>query len=467
MTDTPTGGAGPNAPEPSSRPPGPPPPPPPATGGPVGPGGPPGPGWPGGPNWPGGPGGPGAPGGPGTPGGPPPGGPGWPPSGGWYHGPFPVPGLIAKESIPRAMGKTAAKCVVALVTLGAGGLLGLFLTIAVLAALAQAADDDGGGPSSLRTTFVVGDKGNDNKLLAIPITGLILGEKESGGGLFSLVDATYGYEIKAKLEAAAERDDIKGIVLEMDTPGGTIFGARAIADAVANYQTRTGRPVVAFVRGLSASGGMYAMAGADEIIADHGTLIGSIGVIFGPITSYTDVVATDAGVLGPGVETTGGITEEYITAGRSKDLGNPFRKLTEEERKVLTAGVDNNYERFVEHVAQGRELSAEAIRTDLGALIYDEQTAVAKQLVDRVGNRDEAYRAAADRATLAPGNWQVVRLELGGGGLFGLGAEAGEAEADAAAAAAAAQSSSPAPGSACASGPLMLAYYGDPQVFCR
>jgi protease-4 len=384
--------------------------------------------------------------------------------GGWYHGPFPVPGLIARESIPRAMGKTVAKCLVALATLGIGGLLSLFLTIALLAALAQAAEDDGGGPSSLRTTFVAGDEGNRNKLLAVPITGLILGEKESTGGLFSLVDATYGYEIKAKLEAAAERDDIKGIVLEMDTPGGTIFGSRAIADAVTSYQERTRRPVIAYVRGLSASGGMYAMAGADEIIADHGTLIGSIGVIFGPITSYTNVVATDAGVLGPGVETTGGITEEYITAGRSKDLGNPYRALTAEERNVLQAGVDNNYERFVEHVAQGRELSAEVIRTDLGALIYDEQTAVAKQLVDRVGNRDDAYRAAADTATLAPGNWQVVRLDLGGGGLFGLGADAGDGGAGANGGQAVASS---APAGSCARGPLMLAYYGDPQVFCR
>ena len=71
-----------------------------------------------------------------------------------------------------------------------------------------------------------------------------------------------------------------------------------------------------------------------------------------------------------------------------------------------------------------------------------------------------AYGVAADRATLATGNWQVVRLDLGGGGLFGLGAEApGQGQT--------AATTPAAPASACASGPLMLAYYGDPQVFCR
>ena len=63
----------------------------------------------------------------------------------------------------------------------------------------------------------------------------------------------------------------------------------------------TGKPVVAYVSGISASGGMYAMAGADEIYADHGTLIGSIGVIFGPFVTYNDVRAIDGGILGGGV----------------------------------------------------------------------------------------------------------------------------------------------------------------------
>ncbi len=347
----------------------------------------------------------------------PPGPPG--PPGGWYSGPVPFAGLVARESIGHAIGRTVAAALAAIVTLGIG-LIGLIVLVSVVVAAGSTTSAD-----PLPTTFVAGDDGNANLLLAIPVTGIILGENEGSSLLSGLSNATYGYEVKADLEAAAERNDIKGVVLEMDTPGGTIFGAKAIADGVKAYQERTGRPVLAYVRALSASGGMYAMAGADRIVADHGTLIGSIGVIFGPLSRYKNVVGLDGGLLGGGVDTTGGITEEYITAGRSKDLGNPYRDLTDEERKVLQQGVDNSYDAFVGHVADGRSIDAQTIRSQLGALIFDEETAVRNGLVDAVGNRDEAYAATAELAKLKPGNWQVARVDRRGGGLFGLGALAG------------------------------------------
>jgi protease-4 len=360
------------------------------------------------------------------------------------------------------VGRTVAKTLAAVATFGVA-VFGLFVVLAVLAA-GLGGTSPGGG--ALPTSFVAGDEGNRNKLLAIPVTGIILGEDEDDDSLFaSLQDVTYGYDVKADLEEAAERDDIKGVVLEMDTPGGTIFGSKAIADAVAAYRERTGRPVLAYVRGLSASGGVYAMAGADRIVADHGTLVGSIGVIFGPISHYDQVVATEGGLLGGGVETTGGITQEYITAGRSKDLGNPYRALTEEERAVLQTGVDNNYAQFVDHVATGRSIQASTVQTDLGALIFDEQTALEKRLIDEVGNRDRAYAAAADLARLGAGDWQVVRRDRGGGGLFGLGALFGSG------------TRSPEPDDAasapadvrrllCGRGPAMMAYYGALPAAC-
>ena len=315
---------------------------------------------------------------------------------------------------------------VALVTLGVGGVVLLALLAGALAAfVGVVGEEEVEQPWTLHTDFVDGDLGNDNVLLAVPVTGTILGEAE-GGSLFGGIDATYGYEIADKLARAAERPDIDGVVLEMDTPGGTIFGSRAIADAVAEYQERTGNPVVAYVRGISASGGVLAMSGADRIVADHGTLVGSIGVIFGPLTFYDRVVAIDGGLLGEGVETAGGITVEYLTAGRGKDVGNPFRRLTDEERATLQQGVDRAYQGFVDTVAAGRELSRERIITELGALVFDEQTAQDKGLVDEVGNRERAYAATAELAGLAPGNYQVRRLDLDGAGL--LAALTGQAD---------------------------------------
>jgi len=384
---------------------------------------------------------------------------------GWYSGPVPFQGLVARENIGRAIGRTIAVTLAALVTLGFG-MLALVMLMAVSIAAVS------GGPSTtgdLPTTFVAGDEGNANLLLAIPVTGVIVGEQQGGWLSAALQDLTDGYRVKADLERAAARRDVKGIVLEMDTPGGTIFGARAIADAVAAYRSRTGKPVLAFVRGMSASGGMYAMAGADHIVADHGTLVGSIGVIFGPLSRYRNVVSVDGGVLGGGVETTGGISEEYITAGRSKDLGNPYRDLTDEERRVLQQSVDNSYAAFVDHVAAGRSLDAGVIRSQLGALIYDEQTAVRNGLVDEVGGRDVAYAKAAELAQLAPGNWQVGRLVDGAGGPFGLGALLGRLRGGERADA----NASGAPGTVdarqllCARGATLLAYHGSLPGSCH
>ncbi len=225
-------------------------------------------------------------------------------------------------------------------------------------------------------------------MLAIPIQGVI---QADGGDGFALTESTYGYEIARTIDAVTA-DDAAGLVLLMDTPGGTINGSRAIADAVERYKKRTGKKVVAFVQGMSASGGMYAMAGADRIIADHGTLVGSIGVIFGPFTRYKDVVGTSGSILESGVSTKGGITQEYLTQGKGKDFGNPFRDMTAQERKVITDGMANEYAEFVAWVSKGRGIPADRIVNDLGAYIYDPKTAIAKKLIDAQLGPDEAFR---------------------------------------------------------------------------
>ena len=73
------------------------------------------------------------------------------------------------------------------------------------------------------------------------------------------------------------------------------------------------------------------MAGADQIVADHGSLVGSIGVVMGPFQRFRDVTGIPGSLLEPGVTTEGGVTEEYLTRGRGKDFGNPFREMTDEE----------------------------------------------------------------------------------------------------------------------------------------
>ncbi len=305
--------------------------------------------------------------------------------------------------------------------LGITGLLSsLILAGGMAAAGASVAQLNAGTLQTLSTVW-----GNDaataaETVRAIPITGPIMAGREDG---FTFGSTTYGYEV-AKTIDGIKTEDAAGLVLLLNTPGGTINGSRAIADSVERYQARTGKKVIAYVQGMSASGGMYAMAGADKIIADHGSLVGSIGVIFGPFTRYKDVVATSGSFAEAGVSTTGGITQEYLTQGEGKDIGNPFRDMTAKERSTLMTGLANEYGEFVNWVSKARGIPADTIRTDLGAYIYDGKTAIAKKLIDAQLGPDDAFRDVATQLGLDPAKARVA--QAGEPGLFEqlLGAEA-------------------------------------------
>jgi protease IV len=346
-------------------------------------------------------------------------------------------------------------------TLGAGlalGLVGITMTVLMVMALVGLASGGGAtGPAEPPTETVWGAADAPARLLAIPVNGVILGG-ESDGVTFG--GSTYGYEIAETIDAL-EVDDADGLILELNTPGGTIYGSRAIADAVERYQERTGNQVMAHVQGMSASGGVYAMAGADQIVADHGSLIGSIGVIMGPFQRFRDVTGIPGSLLEPGVVTEGGITQEYLTRGRGKDLGNPFRDMTQEERAVLGRTLDAEYDAFVGWVAESRGIPRQVIVGELGAFVFDGPTAVDRGLVDRVLGREEAYRFAAEMNDVDPDETRVDRLagtgfveSLLGARLptGGIGATTVEAE--------------PGRSVVCDGAPLTLAYHGDLAAAC-
>lgn len=268
-----------------------------------------------------------------------------------------------------------------------GSLLTALIAGAVTAAMAPA------GPQQQSFATVWGNSTATaaQTIRGIPVSGAIMAE--AGDGL-SFGGTTYGYEVAATIDSI-QAEDAAGLALLVNTPGGSINGSRAIADAVERYQARTGKKVVAYVRGMSASGGMYAMAGADKIVADHGSLIGSIGVIMGPLTHFKDVVSLGSTALEPGVTTKGGLTQEYLTQGEGKDFGNPFRAMSAKERQLMMTGLANEYGAFVDWVAKHRGIPARTIRADIGAHIYDGKQAIAHKLIDAQLGQDEAFRDMA------------------------------------------------------------------------
>jgi protease-4 len=144
---------------------------------------------------------------------------------------------------------------------------------------------------------------------------------------------------------------------------------------------------------------------ADAIYADHGSTTGSIGVIFGPI-KYYDTVISEGGLLEGEVVTENGIESVYISAGQSKDLGNPYRRLTPEERTSLQSMVNSEYDAFVSFVSVNRKINSQTLRDSIGAMVYANDAAKGFRLIDGTQNKQEAYKSLAQKAGIS--DFQVV-----------------------------------------------------------
>jgi protease IV len=214
--------------------------------------------------------------------------------------------------------------------------------------------------------FVSGQEDAQNRLLEVTIDGVILNSEIPGLG--AIGEITNGYDIQKQLEQASKDDKIKGIFLKVRSPGGTIVGSDVIYNAVKTYRAKTKKPVVAYIDGLSASGGVMSMVAADKIYAAPGSIIGSIGVVMAAFYYYDNPTAINEGLFGGGIVTRNGIQQTIVSAGRSKDLGNPFRKPTDEELRVIREGTNREYGNFVQRVAQARGIEETTIRDKMTML---------------------------------------------------------------------------------------------------
>lgn len=274
-----------------------------------------------------------------------------------------------------------------------------------------ASTDDLSTISPLKYKTVVGDE-KDEKLLSVKVNGMILGEKEEMPNPFDFFTSgvTYGYDVKQELINAAKDDTIKGVVLEVNSPGGTIYGAHAIADGVSYYKKKTNNPVIAFISGLGASGAYWSAVSTDAIYADYGSTIGSIGVLFGPFQYFDKVLGQDGGALIGGIVTQNGIETTYFTAGKSKDIGNPYRKLTQDEVAAIQESVDNEYDNFVSYVSTQRKIPKTYIREKIGAMIYENKQAKSLRLIDATKDKQASYQELAKRAGLKDDSFQIVSI---------------------------------------------------------
>ena len=193
------------------------------------------------------------------------------------------------------------------------------------------------------------------------------------------------------------RDDpsVKAIVLRIDSPGGSVAPVQEIFAELEKIE----KPIVASMGGSAASGGYYIACAADTIVANPGTLTGSIGVImqFTRMKGLYDKV---------------GLEHQVIKSGQFKDTGSPFRELTEKDRAVLQATVDDVYNQFVDAIfaARGNLLTRAEVVELADGRIFSGKQALESKLVDQLGNLPDAIKIAGELAGI-DGKPRVLRPE--------------------------------------------------------
>lgn len=260
------------------------------------------------------------------------------------------------------------------------------------------------GVENFEYEVVDGDEVSDNRILSIPITGIILTDSDAEEGFFNFLQggATYGYDIKDELKRAARDTSIKAVLLEINSPGGTVTGANAISEGVAYYRKVTGNPVYAHITDLGASGAYWSAASTDYIISDLGSTVGSIGVIMGPFKYYNKVTAE--GGFGESVQTDGGIEYNYITAGQYKDTGSPYRRMSDDEEKHWQTAINNEYDLFVNYISTRRNIPRDIIVNQIKALPYETKRALELGLIDKEGSKEVAQDMLAEKAGITDYN---------------------------------------------------------------
>ncbi len=218
----------------------------------------------------------------------------------------------------------------------------------------------------------------------IYIEGMILGGR-SGGSLLggSVVGSD---DIIALIQAAREDPSIQAVVLRINSPGGSSAAAEEIGVELRRLRD-SGKTVVDSLGDTAASGGYWVAALADRIVANAATTTGSIGVIV-EVSNYAELYQKL------------GVEFSVIKSGAMKDMGSAARDLTEAERSVLQAMVDDIYEQFVAVVAAGRQMAPEAVRELADGRIFSGRQALSLGLVDEIGNFNDAIRVAAEYAGL-------------------------------------------------------------------
>ncbi|HET6364956.1 MAG TPA: signal peptide peptidase SppA [Nitrospirota bacterium] len=187
-----------------------------------------------------------------------------------------------------------------------------------------------------------------------------------------------------ELNEYADDSSVKAIVIRIDSPGGGVVVSQEIYNAVKNAK-KEGKKIIVSMGSVAASGGYYVAAAADKIVANPGTLTGSIGVKmeFANLEKLLEKI---------------GVKGMVVKAGEFKDIGSPYRDMTAQEKKLLQDVIDDVHNQFIKAVAEGRNLPEADVRAIADGRIFTGQQALALKLVDQMGDLADSIRLAGSLA---------------------------------------------------------------------
>lgn len=227
------------------------------------------------------------------------------------------------------------------------------------------------------TETVIEEGGNDT-IAVLSVDGTIQDTGDSGS-LFSEAGYNHSFFMQ-QLEQVRNDDNIQGVLLYVNSPGGGVMESAQIRDKILQIQKERNIPFYVSMGSMAASGGYYISAPADKIFASKETLTGSLGVIMQGY-DYSELMKKL------------GVSDNTIKSGEYKDIMSGTRPMTEDEKKIMQSMIDDSYNEFVKVVAQGRGMTVEQVRKIADGRIYDGRQAKENGLIDEFGYQEDALEA--------------------------------------------------------------------------
>lgn len=287
-----------------------------------------------------------------------------------------------------------------------GGVLVVGLIGSNLSASKQSNKSSGGiwgssGSGKFSETELV--SGDSNKVAIIKVEGELIDSISQPSSILSSATGASADQIVKQIDQAEKDKDVKAIILQINSPGGTAVAGQTIAERLGKFKD-SGKKIYVAMREVAASAAYEISVPADKIYANAETMTGSIGVIM-QLSNYQ------------GLYDKLGVKDVTIKSGPEKDLGSATRPMTDTDRQILQTMVDESYSNFVATVAKWRKLDESKVRSLADGRVYTAKQAKDNGLIDEIGNLPAVIEAA--KSGSGANNATVVEYSSGAlGGLF-------------------------------------------------